>query len=188
MARSNAPRQEALPVRPFQRLRGFLRVPAAAGGFDAEDGRRCPRGTTFHPLELAARLGAETACPCRRTRLAGRLFDHGSWAALDHPAGADRRLRPGLCHGDARERFDHRCPAVCPVLYLAFACPPRDLNWISLHSAHVNPVDADLSWRLYARRPAWRRAAEHDLGLYSVARRISRVRHRLCPVEGCRAG
>jgi len=42
-----------------------------------------------------------------------------SWrAALDHPGRADRRLRPGLCHGDVRERFDHHYPAVCPVSIL----------------------------------------------------------------------
>src|SRR4030088_1318040 len=51
------------------------RVPAAAKErSDAEDARRCPRGTAFHPLELVARPGAETACPCRRARLAGRLL------------------------------------------------------------------------------------------------------------------
>src|ERR1700716_1107956 len=164
------------------------RVPAAAEGrSDAEDSNRCPRGTTFHPLEPATGSGAETACPCRRARLAGRLFHHGSWAALDHPAGADRRLRPGLRHGDVRERFDHRCPAVCPVLHPAFACPPRDREWISLHGAHRHPVDADLSGRVHAGWPAWRRAADHELALYSVACRFSDVRHRVCPIEGCRS-
>jgi hypothetical protein len=164
------------------------RAPTAAKRrSDGEHGHRCTGGTAFHPLELAAHPGADKACPCRRARLAGRLFHHGG-AALDHPAGADRRLRPGLCHGDVRERFDHRCPAVCPVLDLAFACAARDRKWISLHSANDNPVDADLSGRLHAKWPAWRRAAEHKLALYSVARRFSHIRHRLCPVEGCRSG
>src|ERR1700682_6222602 len=143
------------------------RVPAAAEGrCDGEEGRRCPRGTAFHPRELVARPGAETACPCHRAGLAGGLFHRGR-AILDHPGMADRRLRPGLCHGDVRERFDHRCPAVCPGLHPAFACPPRDRKWISLHGAHVNPVDADLSGRLHARWPAWRRAAEQELALSS---------------------
>src|SRR5260370_21036713 len=157
------------------------RIPGAAEGrSDGEDGRRCSSGTAFHPLELVARPGAETACPCCRAGLAGGLL-HRGWAALDHPGRADRRLRPGLCHGDVRERFDHCYPAVCPVLHPAFACPPRDLEWISLHGAHVNPVDADLSGRLHARWPAGRRAAEHDLDLYSVAPRISAVRPPLSP-------
>src|SRR3981081_1603112 len=132
------------------------RVPAAAKGrSDGEDGHRCPGGTAFPSLELVARPGAETACPCRRARLAGRLF-HRGWATLDHPGMADRRLRPGLCHGDVRERFDHRGSAVCPVLHPAFACPPRDLKWISLHCAHVNPVEADISGHLHAYWPAAR--------------------------------
>ena len=97
-------------------------------------------------------------------------------------------LRPDLCHGDVRDRFDHRRPAVCPVLHPAFACPARDREWISLHRAHRHPVDADLSGCLRAEWPAWRRAAEHQLALHPVARRFSHVRDRLCPVEGCRSG
>src|ERR1700738_3705011 len=58
------------------------RVPAPAKRCsDGEYGHRCPGGTAFHPRELVARPGAETACLCRRARLAGRLFHHG-WGAL----------------------------------------------------------------------------------------------------------
>src|SRR5262245_64359602 len=59
-------------------------------------------GAAFHPCDLTAQPAAETACPCGRARLAGRVFHHG-WAALDLPAGADRPLRRGLWHGDLRE-------------------------------------------------------------------------------------
>ena len=38
------------------------------------DGRRCPRGTAFHPLEPVAEPGAETACPCRRAALLVAFF------------------------------------------------------------------------------------------------------------------
>ena len=146
-----------------------------------------PEEQHFILSNLVAKPGAETAGPCRRAGLARRLFHHG-WSALDHPTGADRRLRPGLWHGDVRERFDHRCAAVCPVLHPAVACPPRDREWISLRGAHLDPVDADLSGRIHARWPAWRRAADHDLALHPAARRFSYVRHRLCPFEGCRSG
>jgi hypothetical protein len=142
------------------------RVPAAARGrSDGEDGRCCPKGTGFHPLELVARPDAETACPCHRAGLAGRLFHHGL-AALEHPAGADRRLRPGLFHGVVRDRFDHRGATIRPVLHPAFGCASRDREWISLHGACRDPVDADLSGRLHAGWPAWRRAADHELALF----------------------
>src|SRR5262245_13235374 len=121
-------------------------------------------GAAFHPCDLTAQPAAETACPCGRARLAGRVFHHG-WAALDLPAGADRPLRRSLWHGDLRECLDHRGPAVQPVRHPALACPPRDRERISLHGAYRDPVDADLSGGVHAKWPAGRRAADHELAL-----------------------
>ena len=96
-----------------------------------------------------------------------------------------RRLRPGLCDGDVRVRFDHRDPAVRPVFHSALARHPRDREWISLHGAYPDPVR---SWRFQAclcpTGPVWR-LAEYGMALRLLARRFSTVRHRLCLVKGC---
>src|SRR5262245_56694308 len=139
------------------------RVPAAAKkNFDDPAGRHCSGGSAFYSCDLAARPGAETVCPRGRACLAGRVFHHG-WPALDLPARADRRLRPGLWHGGLRERVEHRGPAIQPVRHFALALPPRDREWISLHGADRDPVVADLSGHLHAKWPAWRGTTEHGL-------------------------
>jgi hypothetical protein len=66
------------------------------------------------------------------------------------------------------------------LLYAQFSI----LRSRALHRAYCDPVDADLSGRVHARWLAWRRAADHELALYSVAHRFSDIRHRVCPVEG----
>ena len=113
-------------------------------------------------------------------------FYHGR-GALDRPPGADRRLHPGLCHGDLRERFDHRCSAVCPVLDPAFARASRDRQRISLHCAHRLP------WLLTfpgVFTPAGLLGAglRSTSWLYPCGTAVFPVRDRLCAAEGSRSG
>ena len=110
------------------------------------------------------------------------LITAGPLSSLSTTPG--RRLRPGVCDGDVRVRFDHRDPPVRPVFHSALARHPRDREWISLHGAHSDSLDPDVSRRVCAKGPDWR-SAEHVMALLFPARRLSSVRHRLCLVEGC---
>src|SRR5271157_27576 len=107
---------------------------------DAED--RCFRGRSFRPFQLASEPGAEAASlrhcvgdPCH-------IF-HRCRAAFAHPATPRRRLRSGLYDGARPERYDHGYLAVQPVLHLPHACAARNIERISLHGTHANPLDPD---------------------------------------------
>src|SRR6478752_376035 len=144
------------------RMNSVARAPAAARSHaDGEHGRR-PGGTALYPLEPVAEPGAKAARAWSRAGFAGRIFHHGR-APREGSTGADRCLRSGLCHCDACDRLHYCGPAVRAVLYPAFTCTPRDLKRISLHSAYVNSLDADLSGRVRAKWPPWRRAPEHGV-------------------------
>ena len=72
----------------------MLRAPAAAKSrSDDEAGRNRPRGSAPHPCNLTAQPGAETACPCGRARLVGRVFHHGWTATSDHSKDAFTRIK-----------------------------------------------------------------------------------------------